>query len=92
MYLGLFENEVDAAKAYDRASIRVKGDTAATNFSLAEHPDAIRDYRALKALVDEGCEVAIALSTSDDPKYVRMWETFVKHGMEGLRICSKVQF
>jgi len=36
-YLGLFDGEVDAARAYDRAILLLKGSGAATNFDAAEY-------------------------------------------------------
>lgn len=36
-YLGLFEEEVDAARAFDRAAIRLRGVEAALNFLLIDY-------------------------------------------------------
>jgi hypothetical protein len=40
-YLGLFCTEIDAAVAYDRASVAQKGLDAATNFSFENYPDLL---------------------------------------------------
>ena len=37
VYLGLFADEKEAARSYDRALVRLRGRAAATNFSLAEY-------------------------------------------------------
>ena len=46
MYLGLFSNESDAAKAYDRALVRLRGPQAATNFALSDYRGELADYHA----------------------------------------------
>ena len=38
-HLGYFESEVEAAHEYDRAALRLKGCSAATNFPAAEYPE-----------------------------------------------------
>ena len=44
IYLGLFEGERDAAAAYDRSLVRLKGPTAATNFSLSEYRSELSEF------------------------------------------------
>ncbi len=43
-YLGLFEAERDAATAYDRSLVRLRGGAAATNFSLSEYAEELAEY------------------------------------------------
>lgn len=40
-YLGLFADEIDAAQAYDRASVAAKGLKAVTNFDISEYLDLL---------------------------------------------------
>ncbi|KXZ46408.1 hypothetical protein GPECTOR_44g82 [Gonium pectorale] len=44
IYLGLFEHERDAAAAYDRSLVRLRGSAAATNFSLSEYRAELAEY------------------------------------------------
>ena len=50
IYLGLFNDERDAARAYDRALVRLRGRGAATNFALGEYRDELRDYHSAQAV------------------------------------------
>ena len=48
IYLGLFNEEKEAAQSYDRALVRLRGTSAATNFALSDyHPD-LADYHKMQ--------------------------------------------
>lgn len=44
VYLGLFDNEGDAARAYDRAVVRIKGSQASTNFTLGDYHHEMAEH------------------------------------------------
>ena len=44
IYLGLFDEEAAAARAYDRALVRLRGGGAATNFSVSGYAAELRAY------------------------------------------------
>jgi hypothetical protein len=44
IYLGLFTDESEAARAYDRALVRLRGPSAATNFSIGDYGAEMREY------------------------------------------------
>ena len=44
VYLGLFACEEDAARAYDRALVRIRGIVAATNFPLSEYATELAQF------------------------------------------------
>ena len=46
VYLGLFAEEEEAARAYDRALVRLRGPGAATNFSIGDYVDELREFEA----------------------------------------------
>ncbi|KDD76461.1 hypothetical protein H632_c217p1, partial [Helicosporidium sp. ATCC 50920] len=49
IYLGLFVEERDAARAYDRALVRLRGRGAATNFALSDYKTEMADYHRMQA-------------------------------------------
>lgn len=44
VYLGLFEDDQAAARAYDRALVRLRGPQSATNFQLSEYRAQLAEY------------------------------------------------
>ena len=58
VYLGLWDSEEEAARAYDSALVRLRGSSAATNFALSEYRTDLAAYHRLhqvchKALPDK---------------------------------------
>jgi len=48
IYLGLFQDEASAAQAYDRALVRLRGTSAATNSSLAGYSRELSEHQAMQ--------------------------------------------
>ena len=48
LYLGLFNSEIDAAKMYDRALVRLRGASAATNFAVSDYKTDLAAHYQLK--------------------------------------------
>lgn len=48
IYLGLFEDEPSAARAYDAALVRIRGTGAATNFALADYRLELAEYHQMQ--------------------------------------------
>ena len=77
VYLGLFVDEKEAARAYDRALVRLRGGAAATNFSLAEYRGEMGDYHRMQSKM-----------LSNDPMFAQissnaaLYERWVKQGGE----------
>lgn len=44
LFLGLYKDEETAACHYDRALVRLKGDSALTNFPIDEYQDEIKQH------------------------------------------------
>ncbi|CAL5219375.1 g1195 [Coccomyxa viridis] len=54
IYLGLYESEDQAAKAYDRSLVRLRGSNAATNFSISDYRADLADYYKMQQKVLQG--------------------------------------
>jgi hypothetical protein len=48
VYLGLYEGEGEAARAYDASLVRLRGLTAATNFNLAGYTQQLAEHYQLQ--------------------------------------------
>ena len=48
VYLGLFSMETEAAQAYDRALVRLRGTAAATNFALSDYRSDLAAYHKMQ--------------------------------------------
>ena len=51
IYLGLFNLEKEAAQAYDRALVRLRGTAAATNFALSDYRPDLAEYHKMQQVV-----------------------------------------
>ncbi|GFH14776.1 AP2-domain-containing protein, partial [Haematococcus lacustris] len=75
VYLGLFDDEREAALAYDRALVRLRGTAAATNFGLAQYNRELAEFNWVQDPVNAAREdVKVTMSLGPD------FERWVKHG------------
>ena len=51
IYLGLYNDEFEAAKWYDRALVRLRGPTAATNFLLSNYQEELSEYHEVQQAI-----------------------------------------
>lgn len=47
VYLGLYDTEQEAARAYDSSLVRLRGSSAATNFALSDYRTDLAAYHKL---------------------------------------------
>ncbi|KAL0032426.1 hypothetical protein WJX79_010970 [Trebouxia sp. C0005] len=78
IYLGLFNQEKEAAQAYDRALVRLRGMAAATNFALSDYRLDLAEYHKMQQL-----DKAVLQSDKDLPALLgngHNYERWIKHG------------
>eukprot|EP01025_Chloroclados_australasicus_P062227 TRINITY_DN8172_c0_g1_i2.p1 TRINITY_DN8172_c0_g1~~TRINITY_DN8172_c0_g1_i2.p1 ORF type:complete len:621 (-),score=81.37 TRINITY_DN8172_c0_g1_i2:249-2111(-) len=76
IYLGLFSEEGEAAQAYDRSLVRLKGPAAATNFAISNYRQQQGEYHRMQSEVLTGPDVEKALGSGLE------FERWIKHGYD----------
>lgn len=64
VYLGLFTEEVGAARAYDKSLVRLRGKGASTNFSLGDYRDELCDFHKLQSKILQGDPRVIEITSN----------------------------
>jgi AP2-like factor (euAP2 lineage) len=77
VYLGLFSQEKEAAQAYDRALVRLKGKSASTNFALGDYRKELGDFHRMQSRVLRNDSKFQELSNSP-----AAFEHWIKNGSE----------
>ena len=77
VYLGLFSHEKEAAQAYDRALVRLKGKSASTNFALGDYRKELGDFHRMQSRVLRNDSKFQELSNSP-----AAFEHWIKNGSE----------
>lgn len=71
IYLGLYNEEAAAARAYDRALVRLRGAAAATNYSLTNYKDELQAFEMDKSTetlaCSTGAEAVLRLPAAPEP-------------------------
>ncbi|GBF95011.1 pathogenesis-related genes transcriptional activator [Raphidocelis subcapitata] len=78
IYLGLYAEERDAARAYDTALVRLKGLAAATNYGIKDYCHNLAEHYRANELIAARHEVGVLLRPTDlRPEF----EAFIKGGL-----------
>jgi len=77
IYLGLFMDEKEAARAYDRALVRLRGRAAATNFALSDYRQELGDFHRLQGRMLHNDPEFMQISSS-----AAMFERWIKNGSD----------
>ena len=86
VYLGLFHEESEAARAYDRALVKMRGPGSATNFSISTYKAELKEFH-VQPLQPAELQASLASGKGEACKHV-----LNKYGVEHVTPASILRF